>query len=189
MADLHAARDLISLSQVSGGVLAAFVLVGALSLVILQVYASLPSRNVPGAYSADSETSGERVMRPVRESELSIANGEDGCPLYVAVADPFSSSVTVFDMEAGREFYGPGGPYHLFAGRNATVGLAKSSLSPAAMDDDISSLTASERDTHAQWYAKFQYKYPIVGHLVRDGDCGIDTEASASLSEDAKKDN
>jgi membrane-associated progesterone receptor component len=124
------------------------------------------------------------ARRPVRASELSVANGDGGAPVYVAVQDPFSSRVDVFDMESGRDFYGPGGPYHLFAGRNATCGLAKSSVNPADVDGDVSKLTAHERDTQAQWHAKYASKYPIVGYLLADG--AIDDGDESLLTTDKK---
>lgn len=45
--------------------------------------------------------------------------GEDGAPIYIGLLG------TVFDVSKGASFYGKGGAYHVFAGRDATVGLAK----------------------------------------------------------------
>ena len=108
------------------------------------------------------------VERPVTQSELSKANGVDGAPLFIALKDPFSSKIVVFDMKSGDNFYGPEGPYHLFAGRHATHGLAISSTDPSQVEGDLSNLTESQKDNHLQWHAKYTSKYPIVGYLVPD---------------------
>lgn len=52
----------------------------------------------------------------------------------------------------------------MFAGRDASRGLAKMevSYSTARVDD----LSAAERDTLAEWVAKYNVKYPIVGKIV-----------------------
>lgn len=105
-------------------------------------------------------------LRQITESVLEQANGENGKPLYIAVKDPHSDKVSVFDVSSGRDFYGPGCGYHVFAGRNATYGLATSCLDPQKQDGDINTLTQSQKDTHVQWYEKYDSKYPIVGLLV-----------------------
>lgn len=48
-------------------------------------------------------------------------------PVYLAVRGK------VFDVTPGRNFYGPGGPYENFAGRDATRGLACGSF-----DEEVS---------------------------------------------------
>jgi membrane-associated progesterone receptor component len=173
------------------GVAVAFILVGALSLVIIQVYTSLfaPARSSglsPSAATmmASAAAPPSAVRRAVRATELSIANGEGGSPIYIAVQDPFSSRVDVFDMSSGRDFYGPGGPYHVFAGKNASCGLAKSSVSPDDVTGDLGQLSAHERDTLAQWHAKYTSKYPIVGYLIEDG--AVDDGDESVMSYDKK---
>ena len=125
------------------------------------------------------------MSRPVTESELAAATGGNGKSLFVAVKDPHADRVSVFDVASGSDFYGPGGPYHLFAGKNATHGLALSSTKPEEVTGDLSKLTASQKDTHMQWYEKYVSKYPIVGYLVPDG---YVQEEQSSLSMESKKD-
>jgi hypothetical protein len=74
----------------------------------------------------------------------------------------------VFDVTAGKDFYGPGGGYAFFAGRDASRGLAKSSLDPATLDevsaggDQLAGLDAEEIATLAEWVAKFVRALPRV---------------------------
>jgi len=76
----------------------------------------------------------------------------------------------VFDMsshEGGPAFYGPGGGYAVFAGRDATVGLSSMELDPAKWTRTaVAQLTAAERDTAADWVGRFRGKYTIVGVLI-----------------------
>lgn len=173
-------------------------IVGALSFVVLQAYFQFTAQRArpSSSTSRDERRTGETggmSSRAVRSSELSIANGEDGAPIYIGVKDPFSDEITVFDMSSASDFYGPGGPYHIFAGRHATHGLAKSSVSPADVEGNLSALSAHERDTHMQWYAKYSSKYPKVGYLLADGAAEHASSesfhsATANLSQETKKD-
>jgi len=57
------------------------------------------------------------VHRPINltSPELSLYNGTTPTlPIYLAL------NSTIYDVTAGRHFYGPGGSYHVFAGRDAT---------------------------------------------------------------------
>jgi Cytochrome b5-like Heme/Steroid binding domain. len=97
-------------------------------------------------------------------------------PIYVALAD------LVFDVSASRQFYGPGGPYACFAGRDATEGLAKGRL-PEYNSEEADSgnrakaegkanrvaLSDSEIKTLQRWQEKFTEKYQIVALLVKPG--------------------
>lgn len=104
-------------------------------------------------------------QRVVSKSELLAANGQRSENLYVAVKDPFSDQTKVFDVSKGRRFYAPGGPYHMFSGRDASFLLATSCVDVTEADGDLSSITAMQKDTLTQWYMKYTNKYPIVGYL------------------------
>ena len=71
---------------------------------------------------------------------------------------------TIFDVTAKPEFYGPGAGYNVFAGKDASYGLAKTSLDEVT--GDLSTLSMSERDTLDQWYNLFTDKYHIVGKVI-----------------------
>lgn len=80
---------------------------------------------------------------------------------------------TVFDVSEGRDFYGAGGPYELFAGRECGVALAKMSFDTKYLNDlegCTTSLNHGERMELENWIEKFTHyrRYPILGRLVPD---------------------
>lgn len=102
-------------------------------------------------------------------------NGENGAPVYLAVRG------RVFDVSSGRNFYGPGGPYENFAGRDASRGLACGSFDEDMLTKDLngpldtlSDLGAEEMEALRGWEERFQEKYLVVGKLVAVGDEGKD---------------
>ncbi|KAI8127850.1 Membrane-associated progesterone receptor component 2 [Lucilia cuprina] len=78
----------------------------------------------------------------------------------------------VFDVTKGRRFYGPGGPYASFAGRDASRNLATFSVAPNDKDeyDDLSDLSAMELDSVREWEMQIKEKYDLVGKLLRKGE-------------------
>jgi membrane-associated progesterone receptor component len=83
----------------------------------------------------------------------------------------------VFDVSSGRNFYGPGGPYENFAGRDASRGLACGSFDEDMLTKDLdgpldtlSDLGAEEMDAMRGWEERFSEKYLIVGRLVAVGE-------------------
>lgn len=64
-----------------------------------------------------------------------------------------------------RMFYGPGGPYALFAGKDASRALAKMSFEDNDLTGDISGLGPFELEALQDWEYKFMSKYVKVGTL------------------------
>ena len=67
-----------------------------------------------------------------------------------------------------RMFYGPGGAYALFAGRDASQALALMSFDPQDLTGNIEGLGASELEVLQDWEYKFMEKYVKVGQLVSE---------------------
>ena len=72
---------------------------------------------------------------------------------------------TVYNVYKGRNFYGPGGEYAIFAGRDATRLLAKGKLDEETDAEQQQPLNIAERAVLATWIYTFQNKYDIVGPL------------------------
>ena len=100
-------------------------------------------------------------------------NGLNGEPVYLAVRG------RVFDVTPGRNFYGPGGMYSNFAGRDASRGLASHSFDDDMLTKDLdgpldklADLDAEQLETLQGWEERFLEKYLVVGKLVAAGEEG-----------------
>ncbi|KAG6530418.1 hypothetical protein ZIOFF_012650 [Zingiber officinale] len=63
-------------------------------------------------------------------------------------------------------FYGPGGPYAFFAGRETSRALALMSFDPRDLNSDLSDLSEAELEVLHDWEEKFKEKYVKVGNVV-----------------------
>lgn len=97
---------------------------------------------------------------PITVEELSRANGVLSPKLYVAIKG------TVFDVTRNAEAYGVGKGYHVFVGKDASRGLAKSSLKPEDAVADYSDLTDKQKGVLDDWHSFFSQRYNIVGRVV-----------------------
>ena len=89
-------------------------------------------------------------------------NGSDPSkPIYVAVKG------SVFDVTTGKSFYGPGGAYCMFAGKDASRALAKMSKEEGDVTGSLDGLSEKEIGVLNDWETKFVAKYPVVGRVVQ----------------------
>jgi membrane-associated progesterone receptor component len=86
-------------------------------------------------------------------------------PIYVGVGRK------VFDVSfGGGAFYGPGGGYSRFAGRDVSRALAKMSFAPEDLENTTTDdLDEKQRQTLHDWVVTFEEKkkYPVVGRLQK----------------------
>ncbi|POM74625.1 Heme/steroid binding domain containing hypothetical protein [Phytophthora palmivora] len=96
--------------------------------------------------------------------ELLLFNGVDNPRETILVG----IDSVVYDVTMnGSEFYGPGGMYGDFAGRDASKALACMSLEEEALDNpSVDDLTPEQRKTLDDWIKRFEGKYAIVGKLT-----------------------
>ncbi|KAF0909713.1 hypothetical protein E2562_000049 [Oryza meyeriana var. granulata] len=95
--------------------------------------------------------------------QLAAYDGKDPAkPILIAIRGQ------VYDVSRGRLFYGPQGPYSLFAGRDATRALALMSFDPIDLTGDLEGLGPDELEVLQDWEDKFKERYPTVGHLASE---------------------
>ncbi|CAN6245281.1 unnamed protein product [Urochloa humidicola] len=117
--------------------------------------------------AAEEERALEPLPPPVQlgevtEEELMAYDGSDPKkPLLMAIKGQ------IYDVTQSRMFYGPGGPYALFAGRDASRALAKMSFETSDLTGDISGLSPFEAEALQEWEYKFKSKYVTVGTIKK----------------------
>ncbi|KAL7336658.1 cytochrome b5-like heme/steroid binding domain-containing protein [Rhodotorula toruloides] len=137
-------------------------------LVVLTLRVLLPAPPfAPPPYAlSDSSTSGDYHWRPATHPKSEVwrkwttkeLRGFDGTdPAKEGGRILFAIRRKVYDVSSGRNFYGPGGPYAIFAGRDASRGLAKQSFEADMLTpvdepiDSLDDLTSSEWDNLKDW--------------------------------------
>ncbi|EFJ04266.1 hypothetical protein SELMODRAFT_228191 [Selaginella moellendorffii] len=100
----------------------------------------------------------------ITAGELKKFDGSDPTlPVCVAIRGK------VYNVSSATNFYGPGGPYAVFAGKDASRGLAKMSTKPDEVSGPLDDLSEKEMTTLLDWEKKFSDKYPVVGGIVSSG--------------------
>lgn len=123
----------------------------------------------------------------ISEEELKQYDGSDPKkPLLMAIKGQ------IYDVSQSRMFYGPGGPYALFAGKDASRALAKMSFEEKDLTGDISGLGPFELDALQDWEFKFMSKYTKVGTVtksipVTNGSCSSEPNPTEATDREAPK--
>ncbi|KAH0828030.1 cytochrome b5 [Lanmaoa asiatica] len=121
----------------------------------------------------DDKNSLKTIMQPPRDdldppkkdpftlSALAQYDGSDDTkPIYVSIKGD------VFDVTRKRDVYGKGGSYNIFAGKDGSRGLGKSSLKLEDAVPDYSALPENERKVLDDWHSFFSKRYNIVGYVT-----------------------
>jgi len=97
------------------------------------------------------------VPRPYTWEQVSEHKGISGDKsIWIAIKGK------IYDVSSKPTFYGPGAGYHIFAGRDATRGLALTSLDVKDVDNpSIADLT--DLSTLNEWIASYESKYDVIG--------------------------
>ncbi|XP_072192524.1 membrane-associated progesterone receptor component 2 [Excalfactoria chinensis] len=146
--------------------------VGLLALVLLaayRLYLRWRKRSGPGGAAQQSQADPLPRMKR-RDFSLEQLREFDG------IRNPrilLAVNGKVFDVTKGSKFYGPEGPYGIFAGRDASRGLATFCLDKDALRDefdDLSDLNAVQMESVREWEMQFKEKYDYVGRLLKPGE-------------------
>ncbi|KAK5105787.1 hypothetical protein LTR62_002149 [Meristemomyces frigidus] len=146
-----------------------------LSLFLVLVYMRLrPAKPIAATLLTAPPPTVFRVFTP---PQLLPYDGNKGMPVYLAVRG------NVFDVSPGRNFYGPGGPYEIFAGRDASRGLACGSFDREMLTenvegplDKLEDLGGDEMEALRGWEERFNEKYLVVGKLVPVGHAEVEAD-------------
>lgn len=100
-------------------------------------------------------------QRDYTVAELADYTGADATkPILLAVRG------TIYDVTRGRTFYGPNGPYALFAGKECARAFALDSLELEDCTGDLSGLPDAKLRRLEEWIETFEMKYGAIGKLV-----------------------
>ncbi|XP_063972108.1 neuferricin [Diachasmimorpha longicaudata] len=132
--------------------------------------------DVPGAYQIYSKYSESQAVAGVdkqdtksdknggnsvlySEDQLAkFSNSKDG--LYLAILG------RVYDVSGGEKHYSPGGSYHGFVGKDATLAFVTGEFNNKNPTNDVSSLTNSQAKSIMGWIKFYDEKYVYKGKLV-----------------------
>ena len=125
----------------------------------------IKGRLIPDSQMPDKDRiiGAEELAKYNGTKDVECPEGYASAPIYIGAGDK------VFDVSfGGGSFYGEGGPYNKFAGKDATRALAKMSLDDEDLQTaDVSDLTEKQIKTLNDWIKTFgeRKQYPVVGRL------------------------
>lgn len=92
-------------------------------------------------------------LRDFTIDQLAEYNGVINDKIYIAIKG------SVFDVTPSKHFYGPDGAYGVFAGKDASKGMAKNDTDDSVLvQNDMDDLTAEELESLEHWLDFFKTK-------------------------------
>ncbi|KZC11739.1 PREDICTED: membrane-associated progesterone receptor component 1-like [Dufourea novaeangliae] len=138
------------------------ILVGVIALLVYKIVKSKTKTEIP----MQEVKVLPKLRRDFTLQELKEYNGR-GPDERILVA----VNGSIYDCTRGAKFYGPGGPYEAFGGRDASRGLATFSVESIRDEyDDLSDLNTTEMNSVREWEEQFKEKYDYVGKLLKPGE-------------------
>ncbi|GFG30271.1 hypothetical protein Cfor_08572, partial [Coptotermes formosanus] len=123
--------------------------IALVGVITILVYKIVKSRRIPEPVPVEPALPKLRKDFTVDDLRKYDGTGPDG-RILVAV------NGKVFDVTKGKRFYGPGGPYSAFGGRDASRGLATFSVVSSKDEyDDLSDLNTMEMESVREWEMQF----------------------------------
>jgi membrane-associated progesterone receptor component len=111
-----------------------------------------PPKDDPFTLNQLKEFDGSDLSKPIYVS----IKGASSCYEATIVVRSLLAGI-VFDVTRKKDVYGPGKGYNIFAGKDGSKGLGKSSLSLEDAVPDYSDLPENERKVLDDWFSFFQY--------------------------------
>ncbi|KAM0486232.1 hypothetical protein ACHAPX_000937 [Trichoderma viride] len=134
------------------------------SIILYTAYTTFFSKSAPPQLPKQPPPTVFKIYNP---HTLLPFNGADSAPVFMAIRG------AVYDVSRGRNFYGPGGPYANFAGRDASRGLACGSFDEDMLTKDLdgpldtlADLGTEEMEALRGWEERFTEKYDVIGKFV-----------------------
>ena len=135
-----------------------------------------PPPKKPGASATRKNT-----VRLFTKEELSQYDGsDDSKPIYLAIVGK------VFDVSKGKKYYGKGGGYNFFAGRDGTRAFISGNFTEEGLIEDVTHLEGILG--LEEWLSLYRKDYKYVGNLIGHfyDENGSPTEHLRKYKEDIK---
>jgi membrane-associated progesterone receptor component len=127
----------------------------------------------PLPHHEPTRTTTTEPLLSLTKSQLLEYNGENGKPIYLSFQVYFyqfsfdsRTQGNIYDVTPAAKFYGPGEPWHSFAGHAVEAALGKQSLDVKDLTEpNVASLNSQQIMVMERWKLIFEAKYKVVGYL------------------------